>query len=482
MPARKARTSRKRSKARPKKSPSGAVTVVNMIPRSLSGEHHQDSEPSIAVNPDNPMQIAGSAFTPDPGGGAWAPIYVSSDGGQTWVLNSIVPGNDPTAGTSDITLQFGGKSNALYAGILRGDSAVTRLNILRTTDCLTPNPMKILVDRAGQGVDQPYVQAATMANGPSKGKDRVYVGDNDFNAPSGRTATIDQSLDATKTSPAFTTIRIESRTTAGQDGPPIRPVIHPDGTVYAVYHAWRSYNDKTGAGTADIVLVRDDNGGAGSTTFKDLVDPADGKAGMRIVQGARFNFDGYLGLQRTGGDVAMTVDPGDSSRVFVAYNDDQGSAYVLHLLRSVDRGQTWSNDVRTIHDALNPALAINSDGVLGFLYQQLTGSGAAQRWVTKLELMKSDGSSSKSLVLAKTPADTPPKTFDPYLGDYEHLMSVGKDFYGVFSANNTPRKQNFPNGVTYQRNANFGTQTLLHTDNTTPVKVSIDPFFFRVAG
>src|SRR5436190_14130967 len=42
------------------------VVVVNMIPRSLSGEANQDSEPTIAVNPANPLQIAGSAFTPDP--------------------------------------------------------------------------------------------------------------------------------------------------------------------------------------------------------------------------------------------------------------------------------------------------------------------------------------------------------------------------------------------------------------------------------
>ena len=27
------------------------ITVVNIIPQSLSGETHQDSEPSIAVNP-----------------------------------------------------------------------------------------------------------------------------------------------------------------------------------------------------------------------------------------------------------------------------------------------------------------------------------------------------------------------------------------------------------------------------------------------
>jgi hypothetical protein len=61
-------------------------------------------------------------------------------------------------------------------------------------------------------------------------------------------------------------------------------------------------------------------------------------------------------------------------------------------------------------------------------------------------------------------------------------MSAGNDFYGIFSTNNTPKKSNFPNGVVYQRNANWSTNTLLRVDNVTPVRVSIDPFFFKLTG
>jgi hypothetical protein len=461
----------------------GTVLVVNMIPKSRSGEEHQDSEPSIAVNPADPSQIAGSAFTPDPSGGPRAPIYVSADGGRTWVLNSIVPGNDPGSGTNDITLQFGGTSNVLYAGILRPTSTDdTRLNILRTSSYADPIPMTVLINRSSGGIDQPYVRATTVASGPDKGKDRLYVGDNYSTLSSGRTATIDQSLDAAASAPTFKSVRIEPRATAGQDGPPVRPAIHSDGTVYAAYHAWRSFNDRTGAGVADVVVVRDDQGGSGAAPFTDLVDPADAAVGVRVVQGAKFNFDGFLGLQRTGGDVSIAVDPTDSDRVYLAYNDDQGPIYMLHLLRSTDRGRTWSSDLRTHHNALNPALAVNGEGTVGLLYQQLTGSGAAERWVTTLETQKRHGGAWKRVVLATTPASTPAKQFDPYLGDYDHLTAVGKDFLGVFSANNTPRKSNFPHGVTYQRNANFATNTLLDVDNVTPVKPSIDPFFFKVAG
>jgi len=463
------------SKTPPAKTPK--VLLVNMIPRSLSGEAHQDSEPTIAVNPANPMQIAGSAFTPDPAKGPLAPIYVSLDGGATWTLNSIVPGANRNTGTGDITLQFSKTNNTLYAGILRGDSSNMRMNILRAKDFTAGQPMEILVDR--KNVDQPYVQVHTVTSGAGKGSDRVYVGNNDLST--GSSATIDQSLDGAAKKPNFKTIRIESRATPGQDGPPVRPSIHPDGTAYAIYHSWRTFNNRTGAGTADIVVVRDDKGGGGAKSFMDLVDPDDGQAGIRVVQSTKFNFNGFLGAQRTGGDVALAADPTNSDVVYIAYNDDQGQDYMLHLMRSKDRGRTWSKELRTLRNALNPALAINNAGRLGFLYQQLTGSGAGQRWETRLEL-SSDGSNWITLTLATVSSRTPTSTFDPYLGDYAHLMAVDKNFYGVFSTANTPNKSNFPNGVVYQRNVNWTTGTLLDIDNRTPVHSSIDPFFFRVEG
>jgi len=80
------------------------------------------------------------------------------------------------------------------------------------------------------------------------------------------------------------------------------------------------------------------------------------------------------------------VDPRTSSRVYVAWADYPGGnpPYTLHVRRSDDRGATWSAaDLITIANATNPALAVNSDGQVGFLYQQVTGA-APQRWETHL--------------------------------------------------------------------------------------------------
>src|SRR6185295_11728454 len=441
------------------------VKVVNMIPNSRSGETQQDSEPNVAVNPANPKQVAGSAFTPDPLSGPNAPIYVSINGGDIWVLNSILPGNSTFSGTGDLTLRFGGTSNNLYAGDLRGGAGL-RLNILRTPNFAAPGLMTVLVDR--NSVDQPYVQATTVP-GPG-GPDRVFVGNNDFNAAGGRTATIDVSLDGLMAVPPppsnFLARRIETRATSGQDGPPIRPIFHSDGTIYAVFYGWRAFNGVMA--TTDLVVVRDDNWAAGATQFANLIDPGDLLPGRRVMTNLQVPWNNSsqanFGQERfVGSNISIAVDPRTSSRVYVAWADYPGGVppYTLHVRRSEDRGATWSAaDLITIASATNPALAVDVDGRVGFLYQQVTGA-APQRWETHLRRSSDLGVNWSDLLLAQPPANAPVHTFIPYIGDYVHLMTVSKDFYGIFSANNTPDLANFPQVVTYQRNANFATQTLL---------------------
>ncbi len=472
----KARGTRKTS-ARRTRTAAGAtaaatnVLLVNMIPRSLSGEAEQDSECSLAVDPGNPNVIVGSAFTPDPMGSLSAPIFVSTDGGKTWLLRSTVPSQTQTG---DISPRFGG-GGRLYTGILKRPGNLL-LAILRTASASGTTPMSVLSSR--EDFDQPFL--AVVVRG---GRDRVYVGGNDFAPTNGRTATIDQSQSGGATTPTFASVRIERRSTgsAGQDGPQVRPICHADGTVYAGFYGWRAFDDATKEVTTDIVLVRDDRGGLGTDPFSVLVDPSDGLAGRIVAGGRRFVWNASLGNQRLGGDVALAVDPRNSSVIYLAWADVQPTTgYTLHLRRSLDRGVTWSpNDLRTVGFATNPALAINDRGRVAFLFQRVTGADASRRWVTTVE-RSDDGINWSSLILANTPATSPTPQFQPYIGDYVGLASVGKDFMGIFSANNSPDLSRFPNGVTYQRNADFATRRLFDTDGTTQVAVSIDPFFFKI--
>jgi hypothetical protein len=456
------------------------TSVVNMIPNGLSGEANQDSEPMVAVNLSNPQQIAGSAFTPDPANGPNAPIYVSTDGGNTWVLNTIVPSNPATG---DICLRFGTQGNRLYIGILQQPFGL-RMNILRTNNFTAAGAATLLVDRGpGPNVDQPFVQAATVMAGAGVGNDRVYVGNNDF-ATAPNTATVDVSLNggaATPPPPAnFNARRLDTRaTTVNQDSPHIRPAVHLDGTVYAIYAARTAVSGTIR--TCNVVVVRDDNWAAGGTQFNDLLDSGDGQRGQIVVTGVNvvWNAGAAFGQERLGGNVAIAVDPRNSSNVYVAWADNAGALSTLHVRRSQNRGQAWSGDLRVITGAINPALAINSRGRVCFMYQQLTGTAPNQRWETHIELTDNDWSSVNNRILSNTPANAPVRVFGPYLGDYIGLMAVGKDFCGAFCANNTPNAANFPQGVVFQRNVNMATQTLLANDGVTAVPASIDPFFVK---
>jgi hypothetical protein len=118
--------------------------------------------------------------------------------------------------------------------------------------------------------------------------------------------------------------------------------------------------------------------------------------------------------------------------------------------------------------------------MVGLLFQRLVGSGAGARWSTRLSVSTDAWATSVSPhILHSALASQPTREFFPYLGDYVRLVAVGHEFFGVFSGSNLPDMANFPNGVTYQRNADFSAHTLLRANGTTPVPVSIDPFFVR---
>jgi hypothetical protein len=450
--------------------PPPGVRVVDMIPASLSGETWQDAEPFLTIFATNPNLLAASAFTPNPGGPAstTAPIYVSEDGGNTWSLRNTLPSN---AQTADIT-HAPGESPALYATILSTPSIA--LKDLETNDVLSAAAMT--QDATRPNVDQPFVRAIRAAS-----TDRLYVGINDFAAPNGRTATVDVSLNGGTT---FTSRRIESRNTLGQNGPSIRPAVAQNGTVYVAYFGWRSNSGDTI--TSDIVIARDDNGATTPTPFRDLRDPSDNQPGRLVATNRTIVFSNgpTLGQERIGSTLSLAVDATHSDTVYLAWADrtisgDAGDIQTVHVRRSTDRGATWSDDLRTLPNTTNPSLAVARDGTVGLLCQQLTGTGNASRWVNRFEQSRDGFATHKDLVLATAPANAPALQFLPYLGDYNMLLTRGTAFLGIFSAANTPDPANFPSGVVFQRRVNQATHQLLDGSGS-PVAVSIDPFFFSV--
>ncbi len=178
------------------------VKVVDLIPSSLSGETNQDSEPFLAIQTANPQVMVASAFTPNPVSSSGnAPVYVSQDGGNSWVLNAITPVQRMTC---DITHALAPGENHprgdLHAGTLACAASIT-LNESETTDVSSGTAMSVQSSR--NNVDQPFVRALAISN-----SDHIYVGLNDFNQTNGHTATVDVSLDGGATYKSFS---IEAR-------------------------------------------------------------------------------------------------------------------------------------------------------------------------------------------------------------------------------------------------------------------------------
>ena len=459
------------------------VMVVDTIPESMSGETDANSEPDLAVNPVNPSQMAASAYLPDPIGGNISSILVSTNGGTTWTCRSTVPIEKMS---QDATLQFGGSLNILYVAALDEN---WHFFICRSSE-LAQRGMDNPLRQLQSGVDQPFIVAATINE-----RDRVFVGVNDWNGPRGRsngretarTAAIVRSLDGTANSPNsnFTSVPIEFGDPI-RDSAEIRPAISADGKkIYGVFNRLSSPPDGNKR-VGDVIVVRDDEGGnSGAASFTALHDE-NGVAGFPVKKARTFlfdadNFPAILGRDRLGGDLAIAIDPQNADSVYVVWGEVLGNQPVLHVSRSTNGGQKWSDIPHTIKNAKNPGLAINNKGTLAFLYQQLvTDPGGKETWLTQVERTKDDFQNVNLLTLSKFPAaeldsiDTQPR-----LGDYLRLTAVGDAFYGIFAASNVPDKSRFPSDVTFQRHANFETKKLLDLDGK-EVQSSVDPFFFKV--
>src|SRR5205814_2201608 len=67
-----------------------AQTIKDIATDATDPSNLEDSEPSIAVDPTNPMRIAVVAFSGNWGGGTNAPVWISTNGGSTWAKSLII--------------------------------------------------------------------------------------------------------------------------------------------------------------------------------------------------------------------------------------------------------------------------------------------------------------------------------------------------------------------------------------------------------
>jgi hypothetical protein len=448
------------------------IRLVDIIPNSDSGESNQNSEPSIGVNPANPMQMFAGSYGPTTADLNENTFFFSTDGGVTWSRFGTLEDDDKS-----IAWKVDG-SAVVVTPLLDGPFDTYSVTL---TDSGFGSPINEYV--GSNNNDQPWVRT-----GPSN---HVYVAFNDlgrYNPPGdGKTASVNVSIDG---GARYTTVTLDRLGAgAGQDDPAVRLAVNGN-RVYAVFDRWTTTveNDADGSRyNSQLVVVRSDDGGADGFT-------ALGTGGNGVTAATHVgvfsdvqNTPLTIGRERiAGGDLAIAVDPNNADHVVVAYTDAPGAdgAGVVQLVvtESINGGATWTQKFSTPSATRSgqPGIAILANGAIGLLYNNY--DPATNQLSQHLLTTSNDFVGTSDTILASESNSTPAFQFHPYLGDFFDLTAIGDTFYGIFSASNRDdgTDAQFAN-VSFLRNftGTPGTSNFRLTDaNGNPVGFSIDPFLF----
>lgn len=474
--------------------PMWTARVVNIIPRPLAAERLPNPEPALAVDPTNANRMAASAMSLGREsvecGALEGGVVTSSDKGKTWTLRCALPLRGDGADeypdyAGDPSFDVVGSGSKAYGAYLT-PAWETYARVVKS-ELAGPFPLPPTTILDLKDTDQPHI-AANHGAGAQDYAISASVGESTSGCTDDgrRDAVVYAGQDVNPTSTCM------QERSAAAEIPAVRSAWHADGIVYTVFYLPIDWSNRL----TDVVVSKAMRNASGGVTYGAVTDaPAtagdkcnsrDGKRGFRLARCVTFPYsnanDPQFGQERrTLSHLSIAVHPKDANVVYVAWADSAPggpSRLTLHVQASFDGGMTWdSADRFSARNATNPALAINEDGQVAFAYQQLDVRGGEAWWDTVVLLTTGDFTIRKTFILAETRAKVPVGTRVPYLGDYIDLVSVGQEFFGVFSANNDFAASVFPNGLTYVRKAP-GTPVMLGYGLM--VEISIDPYFFAL--
>lgn len=384
-----------------------------------------DTEPSIAVDPSNPLRIAVVSFS-EPWGALGAPVWMSADGGLTWTKIRVIP-QPPTglSGPGDQKAVFDSTGRIL---IVEMDMAANDFVYRQTGAPGTP-----LTAGTTFGDDQPHLEVDITAASPCF--NRIYAPFLNFSGALQR-SNVMRSADFGVTvpvsvagSPAF-----NNRTT--------RIAVAPNGRPYIVY---KTREGSAGANfeNAHFRVMRSDDCGV---TWNGL-----GPTGVSVHGAATVQtwFTTSFGNPAKGkvararsSDAWIAVDPGDGD-VYVAFvNRDVSGFGQIFAARSTDQGATWTFNRVTdgTHHSAFPEIAVTANGSVGVLYIDFDDSGPSTIFRHRFARSFDDGVTwtDKNLQsMNPTPFANAGNGF--LWGDYEGLTASGNTFYGVFTGESIGR-------------------------------------------
>src|SRR6185295_17435645 len=140
-------------------------TIKDVATDATDTANLADTEPSIAVDPSNPLRIAIVSFSESWGPGVGAPVWMSTDGGVTWAKIRVIPQPPPGfAGPGDQKIAFDSTGRVLIAEL---DFGFNDFIYRQTGASGTP-----LTAGASYGNDQPHLDVDKTATSPCF--NRVY--------------------------------------------------------------------------------------------------------------------------------------------------------------------------------------------------------------------------------------------------------------------------------------------------------------------
>ncbi len=384
------------------------------------------TEPSVAINPQEPSQLVTAFQTP-------AGIAYSDDAGATWQLASgTAPQNYKVSGDVSVAYDILGHAILCYIAFDKlgtpeywaNNATRNGIFVRRSLDGgKTWEPNAISVDEQATRPempfeDKPYLVADDNPNSPYAGS--LYVGWTEFSLTKS-VILFSRSKDGGITWSTPFEISTHEGLPRDDNGSVegFAAAAAPNGLLYAVW----SDEDS-------IVMATSRDGGITFTPSRKILD----------VAPPYFNVEG---VERSNGFPQIGIDS-RSGKIFVTWSDYRNGDVDVFCATSSDRGRNWSRPVRVNSDPLHNGadqffqwLAVDpSDSSANVMFYDRRGDPGNRRPIIVLARSTDGGQSFSEYAWSDT-------TFDPggaFLGDYTGLAALNGRVYGAWTETATPTR------------------------------------------
>jgi hypothetical protein len=409
----------------------GKLYMKDIASDALDPNNLSDTEPSIAVNPQNSKDIAVVSFSENWNATTGAPVWKSSDRGVTW--RKVFQVMQPAAGQwgpGDQKIDYDANGN-IYVAELAGGTGITDY-VFRQTG----TPDAALTPGAPYGNDQPHLSLDRHSSSPNIG--RLYSPWLDFGqSPERSSVSWSSNQGITMNSVgAGNNTSFPNRTT--------RVAIAPDGKTYIVYKIREgTAGAPSGFENVHFAVNRSDDGGVSWTGLGAAGVSVHGASQVQTYMTTSFGniAKGKVARARSS-DAWIACNPVNGD-IYVSYVSRDASGFAqIYVARSTDRGASWSSARVTdgTHNSAYPEIAVTKRGVVGVLYIDYDDSGAATLFRHHLARSFDQGSGWSDHILQSMDPGPLGNAASGFLwGDYEGLTAFKNTLYGVYTGESSGR-------------------------------------------